>query len=98
MVHSHHDHEHGEPSGQPAFGLGVALNAVFIVVEVGCGLHAGSLALLADAGHNLSDVLGLLLVVVVHAASTQDRDGAKRVVAKLAHRFPRLRFVRFNEW
>ena len=61
MVHSHHDHEHGQPSSQPAFGLGVALNAGFVAMEVGCGLYAGSLALLADAGHNLSDVLGLLL-------------------------------------
>lgn len=61
MVHSQHDHEHGEPSGQPAFGLGVALNAGFVAIEVGCGIYAGSLALLADAGHNLSDVLGLLL-------------------------------------
>jgi putative transposase len=43
--------------------------------------------------HLLVDVLGLLLVVVVHAASTQDRDGAKRVVAKLAHRFTRLRVI-----
>jgi cobalt-zinc-cadmium efflux system protein len=61
MVHSHHDHAHGEPSGQSAFGLGIALNAGFVAIEVGCGLYAGSLALLADAGHNLSDVLGLLL-------------------------------------
>lgn len=43
--------------------------------------------------HLLVDVLGLLLVVVVHAASTQDRDGAKRVVEKLAHRFTRLRVI-----
>jgi putative transposase len=43
--------------------------------------------------HLLVDVLGLVLVVVVHAASTQDRDGAKGVVAKLAHRFTRLRLI-----
>src|SRR4029453_10585452 len=61
MVHSHHNHEHGESSSQPAFGLGIALNAGFVAIEVGCGLYAGSLALLADAGHNLRDVLGLLL-------------------------------------
>jgi putative transposase len=43
--------------------------------------------------HLLVDVLGLLLVVVVHAASTQDRDGAKRVAEQLAHRFLRLRLL-----
>jgi putative transposase len=43
--------------------------------------------------HILVDVLGLLVVVVVHAASTQDRDGAKSVVGKLAHRFTRLRLI-----
>jgi putative transposase len=43
--------------------------------------------------HLLVDVLGMLLVVVVHSASTQDRDGAKSVVGKLAHRFLRLRLI-----
>ncbi|HYE57369.1 MAG TPA: cation diffusion facilitator family transporter, partial [Rhodothermales bacterium] len=41
--------------------LGVGLNVAFVVAEVVVGLRAGSLALLSDAGHNLSDVLGLLL-------------------------------------
>ena len=44
-----------------AFAVGVALNSAFVLVEVGAGFWTGSLALLADAGHNLSDVLGLLL-------------------------------------
>ena len=43
--------------------------------------------------HVLVDVLGLLLVVVVHAASVQDREGAKAVLAQLAHRFLRLRLI-----
>jgi cobalt-zinc-cadmium efflux system protein len=43
------------------FAIGVALNAIYIVVEASYGFLADSLALLADAGHNLSDVLGLLL-------------------------------------
>jgi putative transposase len=43
--------------------------------------------------HVLVDVLGLLLVGVVHAASIQDRDGAKSVLRKLAHRFMRLRLI-----
>jgi cobalt-zinc-cadmium efflux system protein len=41
--------------------LGVGLNAVFVIVEIASGLWAGSLALLADAGHNAGDVVGLLL-------------------------------------
>lgn len=40
---------------------GVALNAAFVVVELSCGLWAASLALVADAGHNAGDVIGLLL-------------------------------------
>jgi cobalt-zinc-cadmium efflux system protein len=54
-------HEHCQSSNSPAFALGVALNAVFLATEAGVGLAVGSLALLADAGHNLSDVLGLVL-------------------------------------
>jgi cobalt-zinc-cadmium efflux system protein len=44
-----------------AFAIGVALNSAFVVAEVTAGLWSGSLALLADAGHNLSDVLSLVL-------------------------------------
>lgn len=44
-----------------AFKLGISLNLIFIIVEAFAGFTASSLALLADAGHNLSDVLGLLI-------------------------------------
>jgi len=44
-----------------AFAIGVALNTAFVIVEVGAGFLAHSMALLADAGHNLSDVLALLM-------------------------------------
>lgn len=44
-----------------AFALGVILNVIFVIIEASYGLISGSLALLADAGHNLSDVLSLLL-------------------------------------
>ena len=44
-----------------AFAIGVVLNSVFVAAEVAAGLWTGSLALLADAGHNLSDVLSLVL-------------------------------------
>lgn len=44
-----------------AMAIGVVLNAVFVAVEVAAGMWASSLALLADAGHNASDIIGLLL-------------------------------------
>lgn len=56
-----HNHDHGRASYNRAFAIGVTLNAVFVVAEAAAGLLVGSVALLADAGHNLSDVLGLLL-------------------------------------
>ncbi len=60
--HSHHDHSHGEPMNyNTAFGFGIALNMAFVVIEFGYGYVSHSLALMADAGHNLSDVLGLAL-------------------------------------
>jgi cobalt-zinc-cadmium efflux system protein len=57
----HHHSPHAPGSGSRAFAIGAALNAAFVIVEAGCGFYSGSLALVADAGHNLSDVLGLLL-------------------------------------
>lgn len=60
-----HSHDHGRRRAPAdfnrAFAIGVAFNVIYIVVEATYGVLAGSLALLADAGHNLSDVLGLLL-------------------------------------
>jgi cobalt-zinc-cadmium efflux system protein len=60
--HGGHAHAHGDPHGAGrAFALAIALNTVFVGVEFAYGLVANSTALLADAGHNLSDVLGLAL-------------------------------------
>ena len=58
-----HDHAHppAENGVRTAFLVAVGLNATFIVFEVVFGFRSGSLALLSDAGHNLGDVLGLLL-------------------------------------
>lgn len=68
-AHHDHDHDHGPgghghhhaPPTNPgrAFLIGIALNLVFVVIEATAGLIAGSMALLADAAHNLGDVLGL---------------------------------------
>src|SRR4029079_2963417 len=55
-----HSHAHHHPStSSRAFALGMALNLGFILIEVVFGVRARSRALLADAGHNLGDVLGL---------------------------------------
>jgi cobalt-zinc-cadmium efflux system protein len=80
--HHHHDHGHhhhhvpADGMGR-AFAIGVALNSLFVAAEVAAGLWAGSMALLADAGHNLSDVLALLMAwgatVLARRAPTQRR-------------------------
>jgi len=57
--HGHH-HHHGDTHGT-AFAVAVTLNLAFLVVETGAGIWGHSMALLADAGHNFSDVLSLLL-------------------------------------
>ncbi|MEL7681387.1 cation diffusion facilitator family transporter [Citromicrobium bathyomarinum] len=80
MGHDHsHDHAHGHGHGHGhshapadfgrAFAIGVALNTVFVVVEASFGYISGSMALVADAGHNLSDVLGLLIAWAASAAA-----------------------------
>lgn len=63
-AHSHGGcgHHHSPPADHGrAFLLAIALNAAFVVIEFGFGFIANSTALMADAGHNLSDVLGLAL-------------------------------------
>jgi cobalt-zinc-cadmium efflux system protein len=57
----HHGHSHAPASFGRAFAVGITLNLGFVVVEAVYGVIAGSMALVADAGHNLSDVLGLVI-------------------------------------
>jgi cobalt-zinc-cadmium efflux system protein len=63
--HDHHQsgltHSHAPASFGPAFAIGTALNIGYVVVQVIFGIAAHSLALVADAGHNLGDVLGLIM-------------------------------------
>jgi cobalt-zinc-cadmium efflux system protein len=75
--HAHHDHHHGHGIGEHghpprdfsrAFAFGIALNLGFVLVEAFYGWQAGSLALLADAGHNLGDVGGLVIAWAAIAA------------------------------
>ncbi len=56
-----HHHDHQVKNYNKAFAFGIALNIVFVLVEIGYGIAADSLALIADAGHNFSDVLSLIL-------------------------------------
>jgi cobalt-zinc-cadmium efflux system protein len=69
-----HDHDHSELPVRdltPAFKWAVILNAGFVLVEAGFGFATGSLALLADAAHNLTDVAGLLIAwgTLLHGCS-----------------------------
>src|SRR5690349_9614195 len=59
--HAHHVHGHGSPNYGRAFAIGIAVNLAYLGGEAVAGIVSGSLALLADAGHNLGDVLGLSL-------------------------------------
>ena len=69
-------HSHAPASFDRAFLIGIALNTGFVIAEAAYGFLANSLALLADAGHNLSDVLGLLLAWA--AASLAKRPPSAR--------------------
>lgn len=60
-AHGHAGHHHGPGDFGMAFAIGAALNGAFVVVELGFGYAANSLALVSDALHNLSDVMALLL-------------------------------------
>lgn len=60
--HGHaHGHSHAPADFGRAFAIGVALNVVIVVLQAGYGFWSNSVALISDAGHNLSDVLGLLI-------------------------------------
>lgn len=61
-THDHgHAHAHAPANFGTAFAVGIALDLAFVLIEGGFGIASNSMALLADAGHNLSDVLGLLV-------------------------------------
>jgi cobalt-zinc-cadmium efflux system protein len=101
--HEHHaDHQHTSAGGHshihapkdfgPAFAIGTALNVGFVAVEVVYGLLSNSIALVADAGHNLGDVLGLLMawiasVLARRAPSQTHTYGLRRgtILAALAN-------------
>jgi cobalt-zinc-cadmium efflux system protein len=92
-THSHgHSHSHAPANFDRAFLIGITLNTGFVIAEAIYGFLANSLALLADAGHNLGDVLGLLLAWVAaslakRAPSARFTYGMKRtpILASLAN-------------
>jgi cobalt-zinc-cadmium efflux system protein len=73
--HAHGGHGHVSGNYGRAFALGIALNLAYVVGEAVAGVVSGSLALLADAGHNLSDVLGLSLSWVAAVLSRRQPSG-----------------------
>ena len=88
----HHDHSHAPAQNfNKAFGFGIILNIIYIVVEVVYGVIINSMALLADAGHNFSDVLGLLLAwgaaYLAKTATTEKRTYGLRKSTILAALF-----------
>jgi cobalt-zinc-cadmium efflux system protein len=76
MGHDHtHHHHHKIERFSNILLIGVALNALFVVVEAGAGFFTGSLALLTDAGHNLSDVGSLLLSLLAFKLASIKPNG-----------------------
>lgn len=80
MAHAHHEdhgaHDHGH-AGQQAVGRAALLTGTFMVVEVLGGLYSGSLALLADAGHMLTDTGALTLAWLAFVIARRRADGRR---------------------
>jgi cobalt-zinc-cadmium efflux system protein len=99
-MHDHSHHHHHAPAGgtlNRAFVLGIGLNLVFVVIEVAAGLRFDSLALLSDAGHNLSDVgtlaLSLLAFKLAALAANKSYSYGYRKSTVLASLFNALLLV-----
>jgi cobalt-zinc-cadmium efflux system protein len=76
MMHSRHEHGHADAPRDfgPAFIVGTSLNVAFVILETVFGFIGNSTALLADAGHNLSDVLGLLVAWAAYGLARRPPD------------------------
>ena len=73
--HSHHNHDVKDIDFGNAFAIGAILNIGFVLVEFIAGVMIKSLALIADAGHNLSDVIGLILAWLAFVAAKKKPEG-----------------------
>lgn len=70
LLHTHHHgHDHGNDRG--IFALAIGLNLAFVAIEIAYGLFANSIALIADAGHNLGDTLGLAAAALASMLATR---------------------------
>ena len=77
MEHHHHHHHHHSAPAQSLNGifiLSIILNGLFVLIEAGVGLWQNSLSLLSDAGHNLSDVFSLVLVLIAFRLAKVQRN------------------------
>ena len=74
-AHGHGHHHHAPADFGNAFLIGITLNTAFVVVEAAAGFYYGSMALVADAGHNLSDVLALALAWIASIAAKRPPQG-----------------------
>lgn len=72
-----HEHESAPTNIKRAFKLGILINLIFVVIETFFGFSANALSLIADAGHNLSDVLGLVVSWVAVLLSSRPRTSAR---------------------
>lgn len=76
IMEHHHHHHHATPTQSMSgiFILAIILNSLFVLIEAGVGLWQNSLSLLSDAGHNLSDVFSLLLVLIAFRLAKVQRN------------------------
>ena len=74
MEHHHHHHSAPAQSLNGIFILSIILNGLFVLIEAGVGLWQDSLSLLSDAGHNLSDVFSLVLVLIAFRLAKLQRN------------------------
>lgn len=74
---AHHHHEHSFTKVSKVLVGGIILNLLYVIIEGGMGIYAGSMGLVSDAGHNLSDVFSLVLTLI----------GIKLVLAHANSRF-----------
>lgn len=80
--HSHHSHDHSHTAITSAFKISIFLNIIFVAIEIFYGYVSNSMALIADAFHNLSDVLSLVIALVGYFFAK--RANGKKIAAGIS--------------